>query len=279
VRSGSSSDRLAAAQREGKALARRPELAWLARAGLLARGVVYAVIGILALELALRVGGKAASQRGALETIGQEPLGRVLLIIVAAGLAGYAVWRLISAVAGPRNPQERGGLQRASALASGIAYAVICVTAVKILVGAKTSGATNSPKHAAAGVLGWPAGPEIIAVTGAVAIGVGIYQGYKATVRKFMETSRTAEMSRSVKRAYTVLGVSGHLARMVVFILVGYGLIKAAIDYAPNNAIGLDGALEKLSRASYGPALLGVVAVGLLAFAAYSIADARYREV
>ena len=155
----------------------------------------------------------------------------------------------------------------------------MCVTAVKILVGASTAGGSNSPKHEAAGVLGWTAGPEIVGLAGAVLIGVGGYQGYKGVARRFLDDSRTAEMSPSVKRSFTVLGVFGHLARMVVFLLIGYGLLKAAIGYSPRNAIGLDGALEKLSRASDGPLLLGVVAVGLVAFALYSLADARYRKV
>jgi uncharacterized membrane protein YidH (DUF202 family) len=279
VTSASEPDRLSRARDEATFLVRRPELEWLARAGLVARGVVYAVIGVLALELALRTGGKAASQRGAMETIGHEPLGRVLLIILAAGLAAYAVWRVASAAAGPRHQEQHDALQRLSALASGAAYAVVCVTAIKILIGAPTAGGSNSPKHEAAGVLGWPLGPEIVGAAGAILIGVGAYQGYKAIARRFLEDSRTGEMSPPVRRTFTALGVGGHLARMVVFVLVGYGLIKAAIDYAPRNAIGLDGALQKLSRASAGPLLLGVVAAGLLSFALYSIADARYRDV
>ena len=86
-------------------------------------------------------------------------------------------------------------------------------------------------------------------------------------------------MSDAGKRAFTAIGVFGHLARMVVFGLVGYGLIKAAQDYDPQQAIGLDGALNQLAHDSYGPGVLGVVAVGLIGFALYSIADARYRKI
>ncbi len=86
-------------------------------------------------------------------------------------------------------------------------------------------------------------------------------------------------MSYSVERAFTALGVFGHLARMVVFGLVGYGLVKAAVNYDPDNAIGLDGALSQVAHYSYGPILLGIVATGLIGFALYSIADARYRKI
>ena len=116
-------------------------------------------------------------------------------------------------------------------------------------------------------------------MVGAILIGVALYQGYKGISKKFLEDSKTAEMSYSGERAFTAIGVFGHLARMVVFGLVGYGLIKAAQDYDPQTAIGLDGALNQLSHESYGPVLLGVVAVGLIGFALYSIADARYRKI
>jgi hypothetical protein len=86
-------------------------------------------------------------------------------------------------------------------------------------------------------------------------------------------------LSREGERAFTAIGVFGHLARIVVFGLVGYGLLKAAINYDPRSAIGLDGALNKLCHQSYGPVLLGVVAAGLIGFALYSIADARYRKI
>ena len=104
-------------------------------------------------------------------------------------------------------------------------------------------------------------------------------RGYKGLKRKFLEKSKTNEMSPRVETLFTGLGVFGHLARMVVFVLIGYFLVKAAIDYDPQAAITLDGALGKIAHASYGPLLLGVVAAGLIGFGAYSFADARYRKI
>ena len=108
---------------------------------------------------------------------------------------------------------------------------------------------------------------------------MGRYQACKAIAKRFMDTFRTEQMNRRVRRAYAPLGVFGHLARAVVFVLVGYGLIRAAADYDPRKAVGLDEALRELARASYGPQLLGLVAAGLIAFAVYSSADARYRKI
>jgi len=265
------------ARRHGDDAAESPWLGWLARAGLVARGVVYLIIGVLALKLALGDGGKATNQQGALKTIADGSFGKLLLILMAIGLGGYALWRLLRAAMGHGAEQRDSGSDRVAALASGIAYAILCVTAVKILADARTGSGT--PKEATGGVLGWSGGTAIVAIAGIVLIGVALYQAYKGLAKKFCEDAKTGEMSESVRKGYTALGVFGHVARAVVFALVGYGLIKAAIDYDPDKAVGLDGALRELAHASYGPALLGLVAAGLVGFAAYSIADARYRKV
>ncbi len=181
-------------------------------------------------------------------TIAREPAGKVLLIVLAAGLAAYAVWRLVSAGLGPDRHEERGTGKRIAAAFSGIAYAGLCFTAIEILTGASTSGGTSSPKHETAGVLGWPEGRVLVAIVGVALIIVGLVQAYRGLARKFLEDSRTEAMSRSVKRSFTALGVAGHLARAVVFALIGYGVTKAAINYSPHSAIGLDGALAKLAH-------------------------------
>lgn len=267
------------AQRGGEAVARRREFGWLARAGLVARGGVYGIVGILALKLAVGSGGKATTQRGALQTIARDPFGKTLLIATAVGLGSYALWRLVRAGIGHGSEQNDSGFQRVAHAASGLAYAALCLTAVKILSGASSSGGSNSPIRTTAGVLGWTGGTVIVGVIGAILIGVALFQGYKGVSKKFLDDSKIREMSPGVKRAFTAIGVFGHLARMVVFGLIGYGLVRAAVDYNPRSAIGLDGALNKLVHNSYGPFLLGVVAVGLIGFALYSIADARYAKI
>jgi Domain of Unknown Function (DUF1206) len=251
-----------------------------ARIGLVARGVVYGVIGILAFKLASGSGGRTESQTGALQTIGHQPFGKVLLVVLAIGLAAYALWRLIDGVAGSPPREDRALQHRVSAIASGIAYAVLCYVAIKILAGAhSSSGSSGSPRHATAGVLGWPGGPVIVTIAGLVVIGVGVYQGYKGLARKFEDESRVDRMASGTRTAFTALGVTGHVARAITFILIGYGLIRAALDYSPKSAVGLDGALQKLAHATAGPLLLGLVALGFIAFALYSIADARYHKV
>lgn len=255
----------------------REALATLARSGLIARGVVYGVIGMLSVGLAAGAGGRTESQTGALRTIAHQPLGTLALIAVAVGLAGYAAWQLFKGVRGVHAGATATLGQRASALGSGVAYSALCAIAVEIVTGSRPSG--GGAHRATAGVLGWPGGPVYVAIAGALLLGAGVYQGYKGVARTFLKDSQVHRMSAEARRSFTALGVAGHLARGVTFLLVGYGLLRAALDYSPKSAVGLDGALQELVHASYGPILLGVVAAGFICFALYSIADARYHRV
>jgi hypothetical protein len=253
----------------------------LTRIGFIARGVIYAIIGGLAIQVATHATPKTpTNQKGALETIDKQPLGHWLLIVVAAGLGAYALWRFVQAYVGhgPEGGGDDSAFGRISAAASGVAYLAMCALAISILAGA-SSQSSSSPHKSTAGVLGWPGGQWIVGIAGAIFVGVALYQGYKGVSRKFLEEDKTAEMGPLVKRWITISGVIGHLARMVAFGLIGVFLIKAAVDYAPNKAVGLDGALEKLARESYGTFLLAVVAAGLIAFGLFSIAEARYRRI
>lgn len=243
----------------------------------MARGIIYGVIGLLSLELALGIGGRIAGQAGALKTIAHRPLGTVLLIIVAVGLAGYAIWQLAIAVAGLSG--RDGALDRLAAAVGGIGYGLLCLGAIKILAGSGAEGGSGSPRHATAGVLGWTGGPLLVGAVGLVLIGVGLYQAYRGITRTFLEDSRTHEMGPEVRRPFVALAIFGHLARAVIFVLIGAGLVTAAVDYSPGSAVGLDGALGRLAHSSGGPVLLGAVAAGLIGFGLYSIADARYHRM
>jgi Domain of Unknown Function (DUF1206) len=251
---------------------------WLSRAGFVARALIYAIIGILALKLALGHGGKVTNQQGALHTVAHQPFGKLLLTLVAIGLAGYSLWRLVRAGIGHGPESSDTGFERIAALGSGIAYGAMCAIAIEILVGAGTSGSGNTKKEAA-GVFGWPGGVWIVGIAGGVMVFVALYQGYRGITHKFLKDSKTSEMGPRIREWITWLGTVGHLARMVVFGLIGIFLVKAALDYNARAAVGLDGALAKIVHRSYGPFALGVVAAGLIAFALYSLTDARYRKI
>jgi hypothetical protein len=249
-----------------------------ARAGFVARGIVYGLIGALAVCLALGIGGKATNQQGALETVGRQPLGHVLLIAVAAGLAGYSLWRLVRAALG-RGPEagKDSFIDRVAGFGSGVWYGLLAFGAVEIVVAGHAGG--GSVPRKSAGILSWPAGQELLGAVGAVMLVVGVFQGYRAVTTQFLDDAKTGEMSTRTQRIFSTAAVIGHLARMVVFGLVGVFLIVAAVQYDPKHAVGLGGLLAKLLREPGGTALMGLVAAGLVAFGAYSAADARYHRL
>ena len=249
----------------------------LARAGFVARGLMYGIIGLLALDLALGQGGKITNQQGALRTVEHQPLGHVLLAAVAIGLGGYSLWRLFRAALGHGPEGVDSGIERLGALGSGIVYGVFCAIAVQLLVG--SGGSSGNAKKTTKDVFAWPAGHWLVGAAGIVMIGVAIYQLIRGVRRRFLDDSKTEQMRPAVKEWFTVLGTVGHVARAIVFGLVGFFLVKAALDYKADEAIGLDGALSKLYERAYGPWLLGLVAAGLIAFAAFSTTEARYRRV
>lgn len=251
---------------------------WASRAGFVARAIVYGLIGLLPLKLALGIGGKTTNQQGALETIAARPFGHLLLALVATGLGGYACWRLVRAVLGHGPEGSDRPIDRAAGAASGLVYAALFAVALSIILGRGSAG-SGGAKPAAAGVMGWPGGVVVVGLGGGVLILVGLYQFYLAVTGEFFRYSKTEEMSQSLRRWFKLLGAFGYGARGVVFEMVGLFLLKAAIDFNPHKAVGLDGVLQKLAASAHGPLLLGVVAAGLIAFGCYSLADARYRKI
>ena len=151
---------------------------------------------------------------------------------------------------------------------------------VALLFSASSNQSQNAKAHhATAEALSWPAGTWLVGIAGVCAVGVGLYNGYRGVARKFRDKWKTGEMNHAALKWGTRVGVVGLLSRMVVFGLIGCFLVKAAIEYDPKEAIGLDGALQKLAGQSYGPWLLGLVAAGLIAYGLFCVVEARYRDV
>ncbi|HST19128.1 MAG TPA: DUF1206 domain-containing protein [Gaiellaceae bacterium] len=249
----------------------------LARAGFVARALVYGIVGLLAFDLVIGHGGKITNQQGALRTVEQRSFGHVLLALLAIGLGGYALWRLFRAALGHGPEGADRGIERIGALGSGIVYALLCVFAVQILMGPGTS--HGNTKKTARDVFAWPAGRWLVGIAGVVLVGVAIYQFIRGVRQKFLKDSKTEQIPRALLPSFKALGTVGHVARAVVFGLVGIFLLKAAYDYKANEAIGLDGALAKLYNGAYGSWLLGAVALGLLAFSCFALVEARYRRI
>jgi Domain of Unknown Function (DUF1206) len=269
---------------EAKQAGRSPWVGRLARLGLVAKGVSYVLVAALAIEVALE-GGRLEDRPGALRTIGQDGAGRVLLVALAVGFAAYAVWRLAQAFldrddegTGPKGLGKRLGYLGRSAI-----YLGLLVATMSILLG-EGGGSGNKEDKATAGVLDWELAGWNIGKWLVIAVGVGVgvvaaYNVYRALTRKFREKLKSEEMADAPERAAVGLGIAGMLARAVVFGITSWFLIQAAVDYRPQEAVGLDGALSKVAQQPYGTVLLGIVSAGLLAYGLYTFFEARYRHV
>lgn len=270
---------------EAKRAARGPWVERLGRAGLLAQGVSYGLVGVLALLLALGQGGEAESREGALRTLAGSAAGLAVLGALAFGFAGYAIWRLAQAIfdRDGEGTDGKGLAKRASRAGKAVIYGALLVTTVQILLDGRSSssggGGGTSEDSATAGVLAWPAGQWIVLGVGLAILGVAGYQFYRAFSEKFMDDMETGRLGAAGETAVEAIGVVGLVARGVVFGLVGAFLVKAALEYDPDEAIGLDGALAKLASASYGSLLLGLTAGGLVAYGLFCVVQARYRRI
>ena len=256
--------------------------AWLARTGLVAKGISFGIVGVLAIKLALGDGGKATSRQGAMQALSHNSFGKVLLIVLACGFAAYAIWRFVQAFAerGDDDGEAKTWAKRAGYLGRGLIYAGLTFTTIKILTGSGGQESQNQKAHkTTAAILGWPGGRWIVGLAGLCIVGAGLWNAYRGVTKKFEDRWRTGRMSNTERKWGSRAGVLGHLARAVVFTLVGIFITKAAVDYNAKEAIGIDGALQKLANQSYGPWLLGVTAAGLLAYGVFCLVDAGYRDV
>jgi hypothetical protein len=253
----------------------------LARLGYAAKGVVYALVGGLALAAAFGERGRAEGADGALATVVSAPFGRALLGVIAFGLVGHVVWRLVQAGLDPegRGSDSKGLAQRAGLALSAAIYGVLALEAVRLARGTGGGGGGDAASHWTARALDLPFGRVLVGLVGVGVAAYGVYQGVKAVrsdVCKRLDLSGLGAQGRTnVERA----GRAGLAARGVVFVLVGGFLLSAAWQEQAAEARGLDGVLRTLERQPYGPVVLGLVALGLAAYGVFQLVQARYRRI
>ena len=263
--------------------AARPWIERLARYGYAAKGVVYVLVGSLAALGAFKGGGGGATDsRGALTQVVYQPYGRVMLGVVAVGLAGYALWRVVQAL---RDTEEKGrswkGLAvRAGYACIGVVYAGLSYSAVQLILGhGAGKGSDETTKGWTAFALMFPLGQLLVGLAGLGVIGFGLWQCYKAFTARFCRKWKRHEMQEHAHGLAMRAGQVGLVARAVVFFIIGLFLIQAAWYARAEEARGLSGALRALEQRPYGPYVLGAVALGLVAYGLYMFVEARYRRM
>jgi hypothetical protein len=259
---------------------------WPARIGFCGRGVVYAVIGLLALQIVSHgpTNGTNANKDGALREIAERSYGRTLLVVLAAGLAGYAIWRLSEAVWGYEDEDDEHKRTAKRLLSAGKAavYIAFLSTAVRFVSQGPAGGGRQGDQQEesmTARFLDLPGGQLLVAAVGLGLIAGGLYVVYRGLAQKFEKRLDTSEMGPVIGRIVDVTGTVGLAARGLVFSLAGLVLVQAAIDFDPRQANGIDGTLKLLARQTYGGVLLTATAIGLIAYGVYSFAEARYRQL
>jgi hypothetical protein len=257
-----------------------PWIERLARAGYVAYGVVYVLVGVLAVQAAFGGSDKAASQESALRQVLLAPLGRALLGTVAIGLLAYAAWRLFQGILDPENESRdaKGVVKRVDHTLNGLFHAALAFSAGQLALGSGGGGG-GSPDDWTARLLAQPLGRWLAVIAGAVIVGAGLYQFYEAYKAAFRDKLKAGEMSARAKTWAARCGRLGYATRGVVFGVIGVFLVQAALQTDPDQARGLGGALETLPSQPFGPYVLGAVALGLVAYGVFMFVTARYRRI
>jgi uncharacterized protein DUF1206 len=271
----------AEAKKQASRLSRSPWTRGIARWGLVSKGALYALVGALAVHVSVGGGERLRDRGGALSTLANTWHGKLLVGAVAVGLFGYALWRFLEAFLGRtlEGDDEPRWWKRLGFAARGFWYLGLLGIAISALAGADESAGSQKEDRYTARVLEWPAGRWLVAAVGLAIFGAGVFNLWRGLGARFRKNLKTRKMSELEDRVFTVVGSVGHFARALVFGLIGFFLVRAAWQYDPKEAIGLDGALAQVLRQDYGDTLLGFVAAGLLAYGLYCFVEARYREV
>jgi hypothetical protein len=254
----------------------------LARVGFLVKGVLYIVVGALALQVAARTGGRVTGTRGALTTVLGQPFGRTLLLVAAIGLLGYAVWRVLQGLFDPDRLGHdwRGLAIRATFVVRGVVHAVLGWQAFRLHRGLSAASGT-SERDVATEAFQWPLGDWLVVIAGLGLIGFAVQQVYAAITCRLERNLDVEEMRREAGDWAVGLSRFGVAARAVVFALLGWTIVVAGWSRDPSEVGTTASSLRTLAEqpGALGRWLLGVTAAGFVAYGFYEIIHARYLHI
>lgn len=257
----------------------KPWVRRFGRLGHMAKGAVYALVGIYALMAAAGVGGGTTDTSGALSTVAHEPFGKVLLWLIGIGLIGYVMWELVKTILDVEHEgtDAKGILKRIAYAVSAVIYGSLAVTAFNLAMSA--GGGGSSEKTISAKLLAQPFGQWIVGLVGLIILVYGIIELYKGAKEKFMKYFKTHEMNEKELKLAKNAGKAGLIARGIVLAMMGFFFIRTAITANPDESKGLDGALAELASQPFGQILLGLAAAGLILYGIYEVIRGRYQRM
>jgi VanZ family protein len=259
-----------------------PWFAALARLGYAAKGLVYIVIGWLALMTAVSAGGQTTDPQGAITTIYQHPFGKALLFIIFIGFVGYALWQFARAAFNPdgEGDARKDTVRRIGYAAVGVSYLGFALAALRLMLqNTAPKGSNASTQDWTARLLAAPFGVFLVVLLGLIVLGVAVglfYEAWKLRFERYFPLGQMNDVERKLTR-YT--GRFGIGALGVIFVIIAIFLIEAALHHDPHKAQGLAGALATLAAQPFGPLLLGLIALGLIAYGVFGWVEARYRRI
>ena len=259
-----------------------PWIEGLGRFGYAAKGVVYLIVGGLAVQSALGAGGQVTDQTGAISKIAEAPFGASILVIMAVGLLGYAIWQLVRAAfdTEDKGSDVKGLLGRAVYAGVAVTYATLAFSTLKLAMsGQGSAGSTEKTQGWTAWLMSQPLGEWLVGLVGAAVIANGILQLFRAFKSNLTEDLHLTDVGARHRDWVVRIGRAGYAARGVAFMMIGGFLIGAAMHHNPSEAQGLDGTLATLANQPFGPYLLGLVAAGLAAYGLFALVEARYRKM
>ncbi|WP_308164361.1 DUF1206 domain-containing protein [Nonomuraea sediminis] len=243
----------------------------LARFGLICRGTLYGLIGVLAVQITLGHSGREADKSGAIRTVSDLPFGAVVLWAMAVGFAALTIWQLSEVFFGSRRAKDRvQGVSRV------VVYAFVCFSLLTVLLAGRARSDDRQSQDVTAKLLGIPGGQFIVGAIGLGILALGFYwirQGVTKDFRKYL-----GPMPPRARTVMDKLGLAGYVVRGLVAGLAGVFVVEAAITFDPGKAGGIDQTLRAFARTPAGPWLLAVVAMGVVLFACYCFGEARWRR-
>ena len=249
----------------------------LARVGIASRGLVWLVVGLLALAVLLG-GDERTDKGGALRAIADKPLGEVLLLVLVIGFLGYAAWQLLSAAVGHRQEQDaKRWRKRGVSLGKGVIYLALSLTTLQFLLSG--GGGEDQIGSRTAQLMNHSGGRTIVGLIGAGLVVAGVVIAVRALREKHTKRLKQYRLPRSLRRPAIVLGIAGLVGHGAVFALIGSFLVRAAWKFDAAQAKGLDAALQALAAQQHGRLLLAVAVAGMLCYALWSFVEAAYRRI
>ena len=265
-------------KKAAKEVATSPLIENMTRLGYAVKGFLYVAIGFIAIMGAMGKSSTPADQIGAIVALRKLPYASIFLWVVLIGLVSYSLWGVIRAALDPlhKGHDLKGLLTRGGFLLSAITYATFVLPTYHLIQGGTSGAGSDSTVKLVSSVMNMPMGRWLIGLAGLGSIAAGLYQMYMGFKMNFDQFYKPYELSSEQFQVAKQMGRFGTMARGVVFALVGFFLVLAAYQANPGHARGFDGAFKYLAHQPYGLYLLGVIALGMIAFGLYSLMMAAW---